>query len=468
MVKKLMLVLVAIAIAAFCIPAFAAVENVKVGGDIAVWGVYRNNFDFIKNEVPGFKDDNHWFMTSTRVYVSAQLAQNITAMVRLINERDWGANWTNTFTTTGTILPPAPAGLTVVTQGSVTIDTMAINLDLANVKIADLLTPGLSLIVGRQEYQMGEGQIIGSRYNAGNYPTAIAGRDLGLLKAFDAIRADYAVASIPLSVTGFLSKINETYGGFNGLTPGDTDLYAISLLWKPENYSLEPYWVLLHNGFGNSGVSRLDINTFGLRATAGIPAVKGLQLKGEYAKQSGKADGFATDGIGGNVEGWMGYLGAAYTFPVSMNPMIDAAYNFYTGANPGEDKVKQFVPLFPSNTAAVVGNVAYPSLVAAGASNLKVFKLGFGIEPLKKLALGLDWFNLNTDKDVAAGITSNSLGNEIDFNATYAYTEDLSFGFDYGYLISGKIQKDVANSTAATAGSETNAWQAIVSMKLGF
>ena len=42
-IAKLM---IAVAIVAMAIPAFAAVESIKVGGDIDVQGVFRKNFFF--------------------------------------------------------------------------------------------------------------------------------------------------------------------------------------------------------------------------------------------------------------------------------------------------------------------------------------------------------------------------------------------------------------------------------------
>ena len=45
---KVMAVIFAVALIA---PAFSAVESVKVGGDVTMYGVYRDNFDFIKDSI---------------------------------------------------------------------------------------------------------------------------------------------------------------------------------------------------------------------------------------------------------------------------------------------------------------------------------------------------------------------------------------------------------------------------------
>ena len=446
--KKLITILTVLAIATIAIPAFSAVENVKVGGDMTAYGIFRNNFDFIKNSTA--KDDYHWFQTSTRIYVSADLTDNVSAMVRLINERDWATG--------------VGAGIAGGT----------IDMDLANVKIADLLTPGLSLTVGRQEILLGEGLVVGSAYSCAAYPIGLGGlgigEDLGLQKAFDAVKLDYSVAAFPVSASLFMAKLVENYGGLNTAgAPGDTDLYALSVLWKPEYFSLEEYYVWEKTGFANEGTDRYDIGTIGIRATATIPAVTGLSLKGEYAKQNGKVDTFGLAESG--VEGWAGYLGAAYEFGVSMKPKVSLTYNYFSGRDAADTKAKNWIPIAPSNIADRVGMIAYPALFSAGestntlvaeSSGLVSWKLGLGIQPLEKLSLSLNVFNLTAAEKYTAG-EKKAIGNEYDLNATWAYTSDLSFGLDYGILQPGKLIKD-----AVGAAVDTSAWQTIVSMKLAF
>ena len=76
----------------------AVVQNVKVGGDIEIKGIYQHAYD-IYDDVSSLLDptapfmspyDNnakiHDYLTSiTRLYVEASLTDNVTAMVRVIN-----------------------------------------------------------------------------------------------------------------------------------------------------------------------------------------------------------------------------------------------------------------------------------------------------------------------------------------------------------------------------------------------
>jgi hypothetical protein len=434
--KKLIMLVAALALV---VPAFCAVENVKVGGDLTFIGVERNNFDFVDDDV--LKMNQHYIFSAARVYVSADLSNKVSTMVRFISERDFGNDYLKEV------------------RGSAQVD-------LAYVKIADLMTPGLTLTVGRQELKVGEGMVVGSRYRAADYLLVdmldTMGVDLGLQKAFDAIKLEYAFQGAPVTLSGFKAKIIETYGASIALGPislGDVDLLGIVLNWKPASFTLEPYWIDVVS-YG-SGIS---LNTAGLRATWNPDAMKGLALKGEWAQQFGDATAAAT------FKGYGGYLGAGYTFGNSMKPTICAQYSYFSKA--GATDIKNWVPVFPSDVASRVGKIAYPALFPAGegialnafgsasGTGLSALKVGFGINPTEKLGLSLDWFNLNALDGAGA---RKALGNELDLGLNYAYTEDVALGLDLGMLFTGDNIKD----NVAPAGT-ANAWQLLGSLKVGF
>lgn len=440
--KKLGLLLAVVALAGLSMPAFAAVENVKVGGDIHIKGIYRNNFDFIDDDIAGFKDQQHFIYSGVRIYVTADLTDNVSAMVRLINERDWGR--TEPFN-----------------------DENQVTLDLGYIKVTDLMVPGLALTAGRQEIKIGEGLVVGSRYNALNYTDngalSTLATDLGLEKAFDAVRVDYQLQAVPLALTGFMAKIDETYGGN---TPargfGDITLYGLSGKWSAENFSVEPYFV--NESFAYSEPED-NLITGGVRGEVKLACVPGLSLKGEYARQ------FGDNGVNGDYKGWAGYVGGDYEFPVNMKPTVGLTYSRYSGTDPGYagNDIKAWQTVFPSDTASRIGAIAYPALTGMrlGESNMQVIKLGFGLQPTEKLGLGLNVFNLRNVERLGPGV-SKSLGNEIDLGLTYAYTEDLSFGLDLGYFLKGGAIKDRVQNLTGTRSDAENAWQAIASMSVAF
>ncbi|MCM8816364.1 MAG: alginate export family protein [Candidatus Omnitrophica bacterium] len=421
--KKLMTILAAIMLVGLVVPAFSAVENVKVGGDIVVKGIYRNNFDFTK-KIGANGDGESYLYTGARVYVSAELSDNVSALVRFINERDWSF--------TG----------------------RSIDIDLAYVKVSDLVVPGLNLTVGRQEIQIGDGLVVGSLYNAANAAAGSRYYDYGLQKAFDAIKVDYAFTAAPVTVTAFKAKISELYN-----MPQDSDLYGLDVPIKAENVAVNPYYVRY---ISQNGKATLD--TAGIRATWN--PMEALALSGEYAKQFGSNKAAAGNP---DYQGWALVLGASYKFDTNMAPVISAMYADFSGQKATSTDVKQWVPVFPSNIASRVGKIAYPALFSdgegafdiGGGSGVRVLKLGLGLQPAEKIGLSLDWFNL-TAKETPAGV-KDSVGNEIDLGMTYQYSEDLSFGLDLGYFITGKYIENTVGNT-----NDKNAWQAIATMRVAF
>src|SRR4030042_5211917 len=131
---------------------FAAVENIKVSGDIAVTAVNRNlamgndeeNFTHLPSVAFGPNVDEEDFVFSqVRLRFDADLTEGVSAVVRLINERMWGSededNGNIGLVTTGDT--GNRAGLL---QGG---DT-EIDLDLAYIEMKEFLYQPLTLDVG--------------------------------------------------------------------------------------------------------------------------------------------------------------------------------------------------------------------------------------------------------------------------------------------------------------------------------
>ncbi|MCL5674327.1 MAG: alginate export family protein [Candidatus Omnitrophica bacterium] len=463
--KKGILMLAALGLVlGLAIPSYSAVQNVKVGGDFTIYGAFRHDFSFSK-----LYKNNDFLQSSVRVWVSSDLSNNVSTMVRIINERDWGQSIT---------------GFAPSSNGNIT-------LDLAYVKLADLFTPGLNATIGRQDLKIGEGLVIGSQYNALNYGAvaSLLAPDLGLQQSFDAIKLNYATPIIPLSAQGFFSKVQESSTAFltsPAATPNDINLYGLSVLYAPSNWSLEPYIVNEYN-YGNTtlGVvpaSNSSITTAGLRGTLTVPAVQNLSFKAEYGKQFGKDE---TTAGHPSYEGWAGYVGGKYVFSTPMKPFISAKYSIYSGADAVGGKVKSWQPMFPSGLANNFGSIGYPAvwtLLYGGSSfglgptiytapyfpGVKVAKLGVGFQPLQRLGVYLNYFDLSLDTRLAAtgfgAASSESVGSEVDLGLNYAYSDDVAFGVTIGQLYRGGFIKDYLGKGTTTE----DPWQALASMTVSF
>ena len=171
---KLMSVLAIVALIA--VPAFAEVQNVKVSGDIDSKMITRTNYDV--GSGTGVNDNDTWFMSTARVQIDADLTDNVSTCVRLLNERDWTVE---------------------------SADTTAITLDLASVKMKEMFYAPLTLTIGRQNIRLGSGLVVGdpdTNDAVAGVTGAITAPDLSSRKSFDAIRAtlDYNPLVVDLSL----------------------------------------------------------------------------------------------------------------------------------------------------------------------------------------------------------------------------------------------------------------------------
>ena len=161
MVRRISLSVCLVALIGFvALPAFAAVQNVKISGDINVSGVARSNLDLDKSSsvansvgANSNQDNQSDFLSITRVKVDADLTDNVSTSVRLINERNWNGD-----SATGTTGANRNIGFTTANAPAT---EKQFDLDLASITLREFLTPALTLTVGRQELRFGNGWVVG-------------------------------------------------------------------------------------------------------------------------------------------------------------------------------------------------------------------------------------------------------------------------------------------------------------------
>ena len=288
--------------------AYAEVQNVKVSGDITASGVVRNYFN-LADGVAG--SDKHgakesFFMSQTRVRIDADLTDNVTATVRLLNERIWNGQYDTQ------------------TSGNDSID-----LDLAFVTLKEFLYSPLTLTIGRQEMKFGNGLIIGKSGAARG--TSSIPSDLSERSAFDAIRA--TLNYDPLVIDLVYAKVKDS---------STTDRNDISLAGVNASYALNKKTNLSgyfftksddfkgnNTGTGTAGRGKNDrVNTIGTLISSS--PIDNLSASFEAAYQFGRNDSNATTQT--NHDAWALQAMADYTFAkVKMTPKIGASYTYLSG-----------------------------------------------------------------------------------------------------------------------------------------
>ncbi|MDD5253219.1 MAG: alginate export family protein [Candidatus Omnitrophota bacterium] len=458
MSKRLIAVLALALVAGLAFsPAYAEVQNVKVSGDITMSGVARRHFGLSNTNL----DDKsvlkqNFIMTQTRVRVDADLTDNVTATVRLLNERIWnGQNDTNS-------------------SGS---NSTEIDLDLAYVTLKEFLYSPLTLTVGRQEIKFGNGLIIGksgAAANTTNIPT-----DLSERSAFDAIRAtlDYDPLVVDL-VYAQIKQDNTTDRNTVSLT-GINATYAINSKVNVSGY----YWFKKDNNTNSSvSTSRADkLNTVGALVSA--TPIENLSTSLEAAYQFGKNTNTANQK---DHDAWAVQAMADYTFAkVKMTPKIGASYTYLSGGESntnadGTTKNGGWDQMFYDQK---LNNIVYAILPM---TNMSAFNIKASCKPVEDVTISAvygyydvakasagdallspSYYNSSTRYlggtagNYDATYTGKShLGDAVDATITYDYTEDVQFGLTGGIFRPGDAIKVKNDSKVAQ--------QLIGSMKVTF
>jgi hypothetical protein len=444
MSKRLILVLALALVIGTSFAAYAEVQNVKISGDINMMGVLRNNFNLgnpVSTGTGVTKEDDKgsFFLTQTRVRIDADLTDNVSATVRLINERNW----------------------TSETNSSTDID-----LDLAYVTLKEFLYSPLTLTLGRQEIRFGNQLIIG---NNGTYTVGTLNgtpSDLSERNAFDALRA--TLNYDPLIIDAVYAKVSNN----NVNASDDTDLFGINASYDiTKKVNLQAYiWDRKDKSQALANNQKDDTYTVGGLLT--VTPIANLKTSLEAAFQFGTnrnsnpINGVAASSDKDTRKAFAVQALADYTFAkAKFTPSIGGGYTYLSGS--GDD----------ANWNAMYYNQNFGNIATAllPFSNMHIFNLKGSMKPMDDITLSL-LFGHYMEVEKADSITSSKfdsngtpylngralsnktdLGNEIDTTITYDYTEDVQLGFTYGAFMPGDAIHD---------GRMAN--QAVASMKVTF
>jgi hypothetical protein len=477
MSKRLVLLFCALFVFAAAVPAFAAVQNVKVSGDIIARYVLRNDFDNLKGNGVTGEDQINAINTVTRLRVDADLTDNVSTVIRLINERNWE---------------------------EATVATTDIDLDLAYVTMKEFLYSPLTLAIGRQELHFGNDMIIGdgvgdpdaNAVSGGigtnqttNYAEAAGygavNGDLAYRKAFDAIRATFNYDPLVLDVVyARIDHSTVTGAGTNDMINlwGANAGYKFSDKW---NTMAEGYlWSKVDSSRRHVGLDKTDtVITVGARVSTN-PTAK-LNLQQEIAWQGGKKlnNTAAAPALQRERNAWASQSIAMVTPGWKYNPTIGMIYSYFSGdanrdatANaPSLDKkYHAWDPMFENQTAGHIINALYPQ------SNTHNINARLTMSPFEDVVMQWDYVYLAMAKAGSQSGAANmndydgtgnlfaankkSLGQEFDANLLYNYTEDVQFGLLTGWFWPGSAY----DKNGTTVDQRVTATEMIASCSVKF
>jgi len=463
--SKKLFVLAAILTFAIIGSTFAAVENIKVSGDINSEAVTRDLSMGGGGTIASgtTRDKDQFLFSQVRLRFDADLTENVSTTVRFINERLWGA------------------------EDAADTD---IDLDLAYVTMKEFLYQPLTVMVGRQNLCYGNGLIVGdpdtNQTASAAMPQIV--NDLSLRKSFDAVRVvlDFApftidgiyakpfegTTNIADDVTLFGTNINYKWASFNGVTEGyffgshnsqDGVQESFVTTQVPENQSTT---YVIGGRFQFDPIEKLTLGLEGAYQTGDLQVPTGTP---EY-QQSPAAQHLSAFAIQAMAE---------YRFMTQYNPKLGLVYTYLSGADDWNDRKHAshaWQPMFENQSAAELINVLFPN------SNTQCITLRGSMMPREDITLGLSytWDALAENRSELSGagllingynptrgaangngyvVTNDSyLGSEVDAYALYDYTEDVQIKLSGAWFIPGDYFAEPNDQTAYSlrAGLKVN------------
>ncbi len=403
----------------------AAVEDIKVSGDIHSEYFTR---DLSLGQTDVADNDHDSFFSQTRLRFDADLTEGASATLRLIDERGWGEDPTND----------------------------DIEVDLAYIELKKFFYGPLTLIVGRQNLRYGNGFIVGDpdtsqgkitgSTNATGLPAIV--QDLSLRKSFDAIRAilDYT----PWTIDLVYAQVDEA----------DTDdrsddelLMGINAAYSWTEYGdVAEFYFFKGDNTPQSTASDANDRVYVLGSRTLVNLSESLTLGAEGAWQFGDYRASATDHD--HISAWAGQFVSEYRFLNDYKPKLNLIFTFVSGDR-GEtgERYEAWNPLWKSQPTPELMNILLST------SNRQIINLDGSLMPREDLLLGFRYargwlvekFTTTAIQNAIGPLAGNvyyienskkHLGDEVDLYAVYDLKENVQLNLSGAWLFPGTVFTD--------------------------
>jgi len=479
--RKSIILAIVLMVALVAVPAFASVQNIKVSGSIDSTWLYRNNFDLGSSSgVAGSDTRNNGqienshqsvFLTQTTLQVDADLTDQVSATVGLINERAWDAPDTDSDTN--------------------------VDINLAYVTLREMLYSPLTVVVGRQVFSYGNSFIVDATGTNNLAPAdsgiAAVAVDFTKQTALDAIRLIFDYNPLTLEVVYAKLDENTDADALDKVTD-DIDLYggnATYELGDDMETQVEAYFFARIDktsniGTGASGTKSDTLYVPGLRASSNV--LDGLNIQAELAWQRGNNVSSTTTRVDNEQrEAFGAQFVSNYQVPNDVlpdvleeyNPVLGYTFTYVSGdSNPADrgDALQQassnkdtaWDPLLEAQGAGTIYNSLF------NLSNLMIHSVSLTANPMEDVTAKFTWNGLWLDKKIDEALSTlttvslnafdgtntytpqvnkskTELGHEFDLDAIYDYTEDVQIGASLGWFLPGDLFRAEHDSMASQA-----------------
>lgn len=471
------LFVIALAIA-FTIPAFAETQSIKLSGDVIVRYIMRDDYDFNSHDDDVADTDASYFMHNAEIQLDADLTDNVSATIRVVNQTDWNVSDITEAANQQLDWDPhnavAAGGLDGAQDNYGEFDVLV---DLAYVTLKEFFFTPLTVRIGKQDVMFGKGFIIGGLYDDPN--GQISADEFSTINSLKAIRATWDYE--PYTIDALFAMIEEN----EVQADDDEQLYGVNVgcdLSEYKNAEVELYYWFVKDDESTNYITSKEnrIHCFGGRGS--FDPHEDITLYGELAVQGGTAVLTTVQPEPKLRSAWACDFGAdirLWEDDYAWRPVFGAEYIFYSGNNnhdptiAGED-FNGWNRMFRSKVDSAIHdhyNVYYtagmPTAERAD-TNLHQFILKWGLQPMDNLSVDgrfihfrlheNDWAPTNAAGTVGWGVQEKDVGNEIDIEWTYEYTEDVTFGLLSAWFWSGDYYwtpEDTPSTAGIVAGADS-------------
>ena len=451
MKKGLILAMFMVAIVFVAGPAFASVQNIKVSGEIDNTWLVRDQFD-LGTRSAGENYYQNLIFTQSHLHVDADLTDNVSTTLGLINERAWGDD----------------------------VDaTNDMDIHLAYVTLREMLYSPLTVIIGRQAFAYGNSFVMdatGTNNNVASGGLNSVAEDFTQRTKLDSVRLvfDYN----PLTVDVVAGKVTNGNLLGTGLQDDDVDLFGTNANWQlgdQWNSVVEGYfWAKIDQSTKSAGVGKHADTVYMPGVHVSTSPIKGLNLQGEVAIQRGnKAE---TGGVlttnDDNVarQAQAAQLVANYMLPFEQtekwSPVLTGVYTYVSGDNDVNEEVNgttpgtkarytAWDPMFENQSGGTIYNTLFDL------TNAHILTAKAAVKPIEDVTATLQWDSISLDRELSDGdfngnadlltlrqpdggtaaartTSKKGLGNEYGLGLVYDYTEDVQFGAKYSIFKPGR------------------------------
>ena len=429
MTKKVLMVF-SVFFMLFTVAAFAAVENVKVSGDITAYGINRSGFHLGSQTPPSVINAGIYSFPSTvtkdvsviasvaRLRFDADLTQDITATVTFIDERVWG------------------------------LQADDIYAHEAYITLKKFLNAPLTIKIGLQPVRLVDGILLGdfngptNEFSTGAFHAGLID-DLSPRKNPEGITFEYDFSEwVPLRLSSGYLKVSEG----NAAKNDDINVYFADLAYMYKDIPVAELFYVGKKaqsettvasvvGYGPDSLdSYKGVDNVGARLI--VSPVKDLifLFTGIY-QYPNRGDAVADTRV---KTAWLASAAAQYSFTeLPWSPVVSVDFGIAS---------QRWNTMYEDVACASITNaiIADTDGIVAGAT--------VSLRPTTDLGVKVRYLNAHLYKSVTADgvgqiysnyayypMTDNrGIGNEVDVSATYDYTEDVQLGVEAGIFVPGR------------------------------